>query len=98
MVFSDETQVGEVTSGTFSPTLEMSLAMALVDLAAAPLSTPLDVDVRGHREPAHVVKLPFFKRPQRRRPRRLVFARRFRSHFAPIQGSIVQTEINRSWT
>ena len=41
---------------------EVSLAMALVDPAAAAIGTPLTVDVRGHREPAHVVKLPFYKR------------------------------------
>ena len=35
VVFSGEEQVGEVTSGTFSPTLQVSLAMALVDPAAA---------------------------------------------------------------
>ena len=58
------TQVGEVTSGTFSPTLQVSLAMALVDPAAATVGTPLAVDVRGHREPAQVVKLPFYKRPR----------------------------------
>ena len=53
-----------MTSGTFSPTLQVSLAMALVDPAAAAVGTPLTVDVRGHREPAHVVKLPFYKRPR----------------------------------
>jgi aminomethyltransferase len=51
-----------VTSGTFSPTLQTSLAMALVDPNAAAIGTELAVDVRGHREPAQVVKLPFYKR------------------------------------
>jgi aminomethyltransferase len=64
VVFSGAERVGEVTSGTFAPTLQVSLAMALVDPAAAALGTPLTVDVRGHREPAHVVKLPFYKRPR----------------------------------
>jgi aminomethyltransferase len=56
--------VGEVTSGTFSPTLQASLAMALVEPAAADARDSLAVDIRGHREPAQVVKLPFYKRPQ----------------------------------
>jgi aminomethyltransferase len=62
VVFSGTEQVGAVTSGTFSPTLQVSLAMALVDPAVAAARAPLTVDVRGHREPAQVVKLPFFKR------------------------------------
>ena len=54
---------GLVTSGTFSPTLEQSLAMALVDPpSAAGRDRALTVDVRGHREPATVVKLPFYRR------------------------------------
>lgn len=55
--------VGTVTSGTFSPTLERSLAMALVDRTAAEPGMRLDVDVRGHDEPADVVPLPFYRRP-----------------------------------
>ena len=62
VVFSGTEQVGAVTSGTFSPTLQVSLAMALVDPAVAAARAPLTVDVRGHREPAQVVKLPFYKR------------------------------------
>jgi aminomethyltransferase len=54
---------GEVTSGTFSPTLQVSLAMALVEPAAADSPESLAVDIRGHREPARMVKLPFYKRP-----------------------------------
>jgi aminomethyltransferase len=64
IVFSGEEQVGEVTSGTFSPTLQVSVAMALVDPATAAVGARLTVDVRGHREPAQVVKLPFYKRPR----------------------------------
>jgi aminomethyltransferase len=54
--------VGEVTSGTFSPTLQAALAMALVEPDVARLGTTLQVDVRGHREPATVVELPFYRR------------------------------------
>src|SRR5205823_2719320 len=50
--------VGSVTSGTFAPTLGRSLAMALVRPDAAALDSALTVDVRGHEEPARVVKLP----------------------------------------
>ncbi|MDX2035423.1 MAG: glycine cleavage system aminomethyltransferase GcvT [Isosphaeraceae bacterium] len=60
-VLADGGPAGLVTSGTFSPTLEQSLAMALVDSSLA--SRPMfDVDVRGRIEVAQVVPLPFYKR------------------------------------
>jgi aminomethyltransferase len=58
----EPTVVGQVTSGTFAPTLQKSLAMAYVDPASAAPGTRLEVDVRGKAEPAVVVKLPFYKR------------------------------------
>ena len=61
-VFSDASAVGEVTSGTFSPTLEMAIAMAYVEPAVAELGTAVEVDIRGKRVPAEVVKLPFYRR------------------------------------
>jgi len=62
-VLSGEREVGLVTSGTFSPTLQASIAMALVGPDARAVGSPVSVDVRGHRESARVVKLPFYKRP-----------------------------------
>jgi aminomethyltransferase len=62
-VLRDQEPVGVVTSGTFSPTLQASLAMALVPLDVSAIGTPLEVDVRGHRETAKVVELPFYRRP-----------------------------------
>jgi aminomethyltransferase len=56
-------KVGSVTSGTFSPTLGHTLAIALVDPAALTDGTSLAVDVRGHVDPARVTALPFYRRP-----------------------------------
>jgi aminomethyltransferase len=64
-VLHGDRSVGTVTSGTFAPTLQASLAMALVDPEASKLGTGLELDVRGHREPAVVVELPFYRRPPR---------------------------------
>ncbi len=61
-VLRDDEPIGVVTSGTFSPTLGQSLAMALVDPTAAGIDTELTLDVRGHAEPARVVPLPFYRR------------------------------------
>jgi aminomethyltransferase len=63
VVLSGEREIGLVTSGTVSPTLEKSIAMALVAADASEIGTELTVDVRGHREAARVVKLPFYGRP-----------------------------------
>jgi aminomethyltransferase len=62
-IFLDGKPVGLVTSGTFSPTLQQSLAMALVDPTSSATGTALEIDVRGRREPARVVPLPFYRRP-----------------------------------
>lgn len=61
-IFRDGGPVGLVTSGTFSPTLQRSLAMALVDPASAEPGQVLSADVRGHHESATVVPLPFYKK------------------------------------
>ncbi len=56
--------VGEVTSGTLSPTLGKSIAMAFVVADVASEGTGLEVEVSGKRVQAKVVKLPFYKRPR----------------------------------
>ena len=63
-VLQDGSIAGEVTSGTFSPTLQKSIAMAYVDAQMAAEGTALNVDLKGTANPAKVVKLPFYKRSQ----------------------------------
>jgi aminomethyltransferase len=54
------TRVGEVTSGTFSPTLRAGIGLALIDAAAGVQEgDSLAVDVRGRQEAVEVVKPPF---------------------------------------
>jgi aminomethyltransferase len=62
-VYSGDEQVGEVTSGTFSPTLNKPIAMAYVRCESAAVGTKLAIDIRGSREPCEVVPLPFYTRP-----------------------------------
>ena len=52
---------GQVTSGTFSPTLARSIALARVPAAAAAAGGELQVDVRGKPFTARVVKPPFVR-------------------------------------
>ena len=61
-LFRQGAAVGTVTSGTFSPTLEKSIAMAYVAAEHAEPGTTLEVDIRGKRAPAVVVPLPFYRR------------------------------------
>lgn len=59
-VLSGDAVVGEVTSGTFSPTKRTGIALALLDTAAdAAEGDHLEVDVRGRRVATRVVKPPF---------------------------------------
>ncbi len=55
-------EVGRVTSGTYSPTLDRSIAMAYVDAALTAVGTACEVDIRGKTAPAKVVPMPFYKR------------------------------------
>jgi aminomethyltransferase len=61
-VLHNGTIVGEVTSGTFSPTLNRPIAMAYVEPSASAIGTQLTTDIRGTHHPAVVVPLPFYKR------------------------------------
>jgi aminomethyltransferase len=58
----DGRPVGAVTSGSYAPWLEKSIAMAYVEPGSAAVGTRLAVDVRGSLIPATVVGLPFYKR------------------------------------
>jgi len=51
---------GEITSGSFSPTLNLSIALARVPLGVRPGAT-IEVEIRGKRLPAKVVKYPFVR-------------------------------------
>lgn len=62
-VLLDNQPIGRITSGTFGPTVQKSIAMAYVDAAHATEGTQLQVDLKGSQVPARIVKLPFYKRP-----------------------------------
>ncbi|WP_066907132.1 glycine cleavage system aminomethyltransferase GcvT [Millisia brevis] len=59
-VLLDGAVVGTTTSGTFSPSLSIGIALALVDRAAAlPIGADVEVEIRGRAVPARVAELPF---------------------------------------
>jgi aminomethyltransferase len=62
---SDSRNIGQVTSGTFSPTLQTPIAMAYVAKECSTLGSTVIVDIRGSKVEAQVVGLPFYKASQR---------------------------------
>ncbi len=61
-VLHNNEKVGEITSGTWSPTLGEAIAMAYVPTALAHIGNVLEVEIRGKNHPATVVKRPFYRR------------------------------------
>jgi aminomethyltransferase len=55
-------RVGVVTSGTFSPSLEIGIGMAYVAADLTEPGTELEIDVRGRRRPAKVGSKPLYKK------------------------------------
>jgi aminomethyltransferase len=64
-VLAGEETIGHVSSGTFAPTLDKPIAMAYVRPARTTVGAEVQVDIRGRREPARIVKLPFYTRPSK---------------------------------
>lgn len=58
-VYSGETEVGVVTSGTFSPTLSRPICLAYVPVELSTVGTPVSVAIRKQQVPGSVVKKPF---------------------------------------
>jgi aminomethyltransferase len=61
-VFVDGEEIGEVTSGALSPTLQGNIGLALIDRAHAGVGKPLQIEIRGKLVDAEQVKTPFYKR------------------------------------
>lgn len=55
-LFSGDAEIGEITSGGFSPTLGLSVALARIQ---AGIEEGVTVDIRGKRLPVRIVKPPF---------------------------------------
>jgi aminomethyltransferase len=54
-------EVGVVTSGTHSPSLEVGIGMAYVPAALAQPGTEVEIDVRGKRRPARIESKPLYR-------------------------------------
>jgi aminomethyltransferase len=64
VLLREKSPMGIVTSGSYAPWLDKSIAMGYVAARAAKPGNDLQVDIRGSLTPAKVVPLPFYKRPK----------------------------------
>jgi aminomethyltransferase len=62
-VFENGERIGEVTSGTLSPSLNWGVGMAYVSTARAKISGQIDIEIRGQKFPATIEKKPLYKKP-----------------------------------
>ncbi|WP_249292157.1 glycine cleavage system aminomethyltransferase GcvT [Metabacillus flavus] len=63
-VYKDGELIGEVTTGTQSPTLKKNIGLALLKSEHSGLETEVLVEIRGKQLKAKVVPTPFYKRPK----------------------------------
>jgi len=62
-IFNDSNEeIGKITSGTFGPSVEHSIAMGYVENNYSSLDTKVFLEVRGKKVPANVCNLPFYKK------------------------------------
>ena len=55
-------QIGEITSGTFGPSVNGPIAMGYVDKKFSKVDTKILLEVRGKKYPANICGLPFYKK------------------------------------
>ena len=62
-VFRNGKRIGEVTSGTLSPSLNWGIGMAYVSSAHAKIGAEIDIEIRAQKFPATVEKKPLYRKP-----------------------------------
>lgn len=65
LVFNGDKLIGEVTTGTQSPTLKKNIGLALIESEYAGTGSEVEVEIRGKRLKAKVVPTPFYKREKK---------------------------------
>jgi len=62
-VFRNGEHIGEVTSGTLSPSLNWGIGMAYVSSEHAKIGAEIDIEIRAQKFPATVDKKPLYRKP-----------------------------------
>jgi len=65
-IFDGDEKIGQVTSGTFSPSLQKPIALGYVPRRKAKSGNTVEIAIRNKRFPATVVKPPFYKNASHR--------------------------------
>ena len=65
-IMKDSVKIGHLTSGTFSPSLQIGIGMGYVDIGKAQLGNEVYVMIRNKAVGAKIVKMPFVKHNVRR--------------------------------
>ena len=62
-IFSESNKnIGEITSGTFGPSVQAPVAMGYIDNSFSKKNTKIFLEVRGKKYPASISNLPFYKK------------------------------------
>ena len=61
-IYSGEDLIGEITSGTMSPSLGKGIGLGYVSTPFKNIGSELDIEIRGRKKKATVVKAPFYKK------------------------------------
>ncbi len=64
-VFSDNKEIGHVTSGTQSPTLKKNIGLVLIESNYIEDGNEVEIEVRKKRLKAKIIQTPFYKRPKK---------------------------------
>ncbi len=60
-ILKESEEIGYVTSGTMSPSLKQGIGMGYVRRPYTRRGTEIEINIRGRKEKATIVKLPFYK-------------------------------------
>lgn len=65
-LFKDDEEIGYVTSGTFGPSVDKPIALALVKTEFSDIGTEMDIQIRKKLKKVKVVKTPFYSRGRKK--------------------------------
>lgn len=65
IVDRDNRAIGSITSGTFSPSLQYPIAMGYINRELAIEGNSVEIDIRGSKANAEIVKMPFYTKEKK---------------------------------